>query len=71
MLATDPYGKFMPGPLRGSRSTSPPTGLVEGNIGAPVPVPASVKYFDTPFLTDIAHNADPSPQDSNGDGRRT
>ena len=21
-------------------------------------------YFDTPFLTDIAHNADPSPQDT-------
>ncbi|MEP6814237.1 MAG: peroxidase family protein, partial [Marmoricola sp.] len=23
-----------------------------------------MQYFDTPFLTDIAHNADPSPQDT-------
>ena len=29
-----------------------------------MPVPANVRYFDTPFLTDIAHNADPSPQDT-------
>ena len=33
-----------------SRATSP----------SPVPVPANVLHFDTPFLTDIAHNADPS-----------
>ena len=33
---------------------------VEGNLASPVPVPANVVYFDTPFLTDIAHNADPS-----------
>ena len=26
--------------------------------------PADVQHFDTPFLTDIAHNADPSPQDT-------
>ena len=37
---------------RWSRATSP----------APVPVPANVVYFDTPFLTDIAHNADPTAQ---------
>ena len=37
-----------------SRATSP----------NPVPVPANVVHFDTPFLTDIAHNADPSPQDT-------
>ena len=30
----------------------------------PVPVPANVLHFDTPFLTDIAHNADPSPVDT-------
>ena len=29
-----------------------------------MPVPANVRHFDTPFLTDIAHNADPSPQDT-------
>ena len=34
--------------------------LVEGNLASPVPVPANVVHFDTPFLTDIAHNADPS-----------
>ena len=28
------------------------------------PCRANVRHFDTPFLTDIAHNADPSPQDT-------
>jgi Ca2+-binding RTX toxin-like protein len=64
MIATDPYGKFTPGPARGLPQYVTATGLVEGNLAAPVPVPANVKYFDTPFLTDIAHNADPSPQDT-------
>ncbi|HTN25577.1 MAG TPA: peroxidase family protein, partial [Solirubrobacteraceae bacterium] len=59
MLATDPYGKFIPGPARGLPQYVTTTGLVEGNIAAPVPVPTNVRYFDTPFLTDIAHNADP------------
>ena len=64
MLAADPYGNFIPGPARGLPQYVTDTGLVEGNRAAPVPVPANVKYFDTPFLTDIAHNADPSPQDT-------
>src|SRR4051794_5169757 len=38
--------------------------LVEGDTANPVSVPSDVVYFDTPFLTDIAHNADPSPQDT-------
>jgi Ca2+-binding RTX toxin-like protein len=59
MLATDPYGKFVPGP-NGLPQYVTATGLVEGNLATPVPVPANVRYFDTPFLTDIAHNADPS-----------
>ncbi len=67
LLATDPYGKFIPGPLRGLPQYVTATGLVEGNIAAPVAVPSNVKYFDTPFLTDIAHNADPSPQDTDND----
>ena len=68
MLATDPYGKFIPGPLRGLPQYVTATGLVEGDTANPVPVPANVLHMDTPFLTDIAHNADPSPQDTNGDG---
>ena len=64
MLATDPYGNFLPGPARGLPQYVTTTGLIEGNIAAPVAVPANVRYFDTPFLTDIAHNADPSPQDT-------
>ncbi|HKS00863.1 MAG TPA: peroxidase family protein [Arthrobacter sp.] len=72
MIAADPYGKFLPGPARGLPQYVTATGLVEGQLDDPltttvdesVPVPANVKYFDTPFLTDIAHNADPSPQDA-------
>ena len=63
-IAVDPYGKFIPGPLRGLPQYVTTTGLVEGNTASPVPVPANVLYFDTPFLTDIAHNADPSPVDT-------
>jgi Ca2+-binding RTX toxin-like protein len=65
MIAADPYGKFIPGPLRGlPQYVTKSHGLVEGNTAAPVRVPADVQYFDTPFLTDIAHNADPSAQDT-------
>ena len=63
MLAVDPYGKFKPGP-NGLPQYVTTTGLIEGNIAIPVPVPADVLHFDTPFFTDIAHNADPSPQDT-------
>ncbi len=62
-IASDPYGKFIPGPS-GLPQYVTSTGLVEGNLASPVPVPSNVLYFDTPFLTDIAHNADPSPQDT-------
>ena len=64
MLAADPYGNFIPGPARGLPQYVTASGLVEGDLANPVPVPANVKYFDTPFLTDIAHNADPSPVDA-------
>jgi hypothetical protein len=64
MMAADPYGMFIPGPLRGLPQYVTTTGLVEGDTASPVPVPSNVLYFDTPFLTDIAHNADPSPQDT-------
>jgi len=72
MLAVDPYGNFVPGPARGLPQyvTTGPDGklgggddvLVEGDrAGGGVPVPADVVHFDTPFVADIAHNADPSP----------
>jgi len=79
MLATDPYGKFLPGPnglpqyvCKANTTDCPadathPVGsltTVEGNRTTPVPVPSSAVHFDTPFLTDIAHNADPSPVDT-------
>ena len=65
MIAADPYGKFIPGPARGLPQYVTTTGLVEGNLAsAACPVPANVLHFDTPFLTDIAHNADPAPQDT-------
>ncbi len=59
MIAMDPYGNYLPGPLRGMPQYVTNSGLVEGDPASPVPVPANVKHFDTPFLTDIAHNADP------------
>jgi Ca2+-binding RTX toxin-like protein len=65
MLAVDPYGNFLPGP-NGLPQYATATGTVEGNLANPVAVPANVLHFDTPFLTDIAHNADPSPDPRTG-----
>ena len=61
MLAVDAYGNFVPGPLRGLPQYATASGLVEGNTAAPVTVPTDALHFDTPFLTDIAHNAEPKP----------
>jgi len=73
MIASDPYGKFIPGPARGlPQYVTKSHGLVEANRGLSVdglagtPVPADVLHMDTPFLTDIAHNADPSPDPQTG-----
>jgi Ca2+-binding RTX toxin-like protein len=63
MVLADAYGKFVPGPARGLPQYVTASGLVEGDTAAPVAVPADVLHFDTPFLTDIAHHADPSPAD--------
>ena len=55
----------------GCRSTSPRTDARHWLSRATSPTrsrcrPTSL-HFDTPFLTDIAHNADPSPQDTDND----
>ena len=70
MLATDPYGQFIPG-ANGLPQFVTETGLVPARLDDPATpadetaeVPANVLHFDTPFLTDIAHNADPSPRDT-------
>jgi Ca2+-binding RTX toxin-like protein len=62
-LAVDPYGNLVPGP-HGLAQYVTASGLLEGNLANPVAVPSNVLHFDTPFLTDVAHNADPSPQDT-------
>ena len=59
MLVTDPYGNFIPGPVRGLPQYMTATGPVEGNRTTPVAPPANVLHFETPFLTDIAHSAVP------------
>ncbi len=66
LLATDPYGHFIPGP-NGFPQVVFPDGpdagtnpdLTEGNPGAPISVVGSLKT-DHAFLDDIAHNAAPS-----------
>jgi hypothetical protein len=59
LLATDPYGKFIPGPS-GLPQYVTSSGLVEGNIASPVPVPANAVFTNTAFLNDIAHSAAPT-----------
>ncbi len=59
MLATDAYGNFVPGPARGLPQYVTATGMVEGDLASPVEPPADVLHFQTPFLMDIAHDADP------------
>src|SRR3954452_5341898 len=80
MLQVDPYGKYLPGPHGlpqyvcngpckiGGNVVLPSSNTLEGNLANPVPVPDNVVHFETPFVTDLAHNADPSAKfDSNGD----
>jgi Ca2+-binding RTX toxin-like protein len=67
-LLTDPYGQFIPGPNGLPQYLLTDGTTLEGDLANPVPVPANAVHFDTPFLTDIAHNADPSPRDTDGNG---
>jgi hypothetical protein len=59
MLATDPYGKFLPGP-NGLPQYVTGHGMVEGDLTTPVTAPADVVRLSTAFLNDIAHSAKPS-----------
>ena len=60
MIAADPYGNFIPGPHGLPQYVTTDSGLVEGNLAAPVPVPANGRHIDTAFLNDIAHSAGPN-----------
>ncbi len=71
LVATDPYGHFIPGPHGFPQLVSPSSpgsdglagtaddGLVEGNPSAPVPIPADNPRTRHEFLNDIAHHAVP------------
>jgi Ca2+-binding RTX toxin-like protein len=60
LIATDPYGNFIPGPNGLPQiAISSGTGLVEGNLIAPVAVPQDGVRINAAFLNDIAHSADP------------
>ncbi len=76
MLATDPYGKYIPGP-HGLPQYVTTTGLVEGRLDDPstpdvdetTPVPANAVRLGIPFIADKAENSDPAEQDTNNDGQ--
>ncbi|GAA1914407.1 hypothetical protein GCM10009737_14690 [Nocardioides lentus] len=67
LLATDPYGQFVPGPNGLPQYVRADGSLVEGDLADPVAPPTDVERFHVPFLTDIAHHADPSPRDVDRD----
>ena len=60
MIASDPYGKFIPGPARGLPQYVTASGLVEGDTANPVPTPVDAFFINTAFLNDIAHSAAPT-----------
>ena len=61
LLATDPYGHFVPGPERVPADRRPPTGdwsrATPAGTGDPVPTPSRTGHA---FLDDIAHHAVPT-----------
>ena len=58
VILTDAYGKFIPG-LNGLPQLVTATGLIEGNLAAPVSVSPDVLRTGHAFLDDIARNAKP------------
>ena len=58
MIAADPYGNFIPG-AHGLPQYVTKSGLIEGNLASPVPVPSDGLRINTAFLNDIAHSAAP------------
>ena len=58
LLATDPYGHFVPGPNGFPQIVFPGNILIEGNPASPISVVGSIKTGHA-FLDDIAHNAVP------------
>lgn len=68
LLATDTYGKFIPGPNGYAQLVLPGNNLLEGNPtangGLGVNIPGNVVRTNHAFLDDIAHNA--VPRNSNG-----
>eukprot|EP01041_Mallomonas_annulata_P041569 gene41569-65677_t len=69
LLATDPYGKFIPGP-NGYAQVVTTAGLVEGdptaNGGTGVTIPTNAVRTGHAFLDDIAHHAAPGTWDHDG-----
>ena len=67
LLATDPYGKFIPG-VNGFPQIVTATGLVEGNpaanAGLGLTIPANAVRTRHAFLDDIAHHASPGTFDN-------
>ncbi|MBK7454921.1 MAG: heme peroxidase [Anaerolineales bacterium] len=68
MIASDPYGNFIPGPARGLPQYVTASGLVEGDTASPVLIPADAFFINTAFLNDIAHSAAPTAGGPDADG---
>lgn len=66
LLATDPYGHFIPGP-NGFPQVVFPDGLHEGDPGAPISIAGALKTGHA-FLDDIAHHAVPVGDHDNNPG---
>jgi hypothetical protein len=59
MFAADLYGNFIPGPARGLPQLVTDTGLVEGDLAAPVDASQATRINHNFFL-DVAHTANPN-----------